>query len=235
VILAGCIVVAILIAEMWPGEREPEYGGKKLSEWLFQYQAYHRSPDSIERREASDAVHHIGTNAIPSLLKWIAYEQPRWKENLRTQYRKWPKPFVNKSIDLWFIKKRRLAGDAVLGFGILGPEADPAVPELTRLTKSANPSLSRDTMMALGFIGEAGLSAIESALTNRSAPIDLRRNAISDILLAGTNAHRALPALVEALEDPDFIVRDEATNALLLIEVLEKGGAQTNGDFRQEN
>ena len=33
-IVGGCIVAAVLIVALWPGEREPEYQGKKLSEWL---------------------------------------------------------------------------------------------------------------------------------------------------------------------------------------------------------
>ena len=29
-----CVLVGIGVVAFWPGEREPEYNGKKLSEWL---------------------------------------------------------------------------------------------------------------------------------------------------------------------------------------------------------
>src|SRR5438045_3525167 len=60
---AALIVAAIAAVAFWPGEKEPEYHGKKLSEWL-----------ALEReqpRESAEAVRAIGTNAIPFLLRWI--------------------------------------------------------------------------------------------------------------------------------------------------------------------
>ena len=237
ILLVGCLVVvgAILVVAMWPREREPEYGGKKLSEWLMI--AAKSNTSVADAREAADAIRHIGTNATPWLLEWIRYEQPRWKSNLRVCYRNLPKPFFNKSIDLWFIGSERLAGEAALGFSILGAEGASAVPELIRLTKSTNALLtSLNAETGLSFIGEAGLPAIEAAITNRATRIDLRRYLISSIM-NGMDPHRTVPVLMRALEDPDLPVREEATNALRLIapEVFERGEGQTNGNFRQEN
>jgi hypothetical protein len=33
-VLLACGVVAVVVALVWPREREPEYQGTKLSEWL---------------------------------------------------------------------------------------------------------------------------------------------------------------------------------------------------------
>src|SRR4051812_12829515 len=66
IVLTGVVVVAAVVL-LWPrGEREPEYQGKKLSEWIG---------DEGNPRQA-DAVRHIGTNALPFLIGWIRYETP---------------------------------------------------------------------------------------------------------------------------------------------------------------
>src|ERR1043166_10199828 len=65
-IVAVCAVVAIVAALVWPGEKEPVYQGKKLSEWIDQ--AWRASG---REQEARFAIRQIGTNAFPVLVKWI--------------------------------------------------------------------------------------------------------------------------------------------------------------------
>src|SRR2546430_1553565 len=50
-------------------EREPAYGGKKLSGWVMAYAVYPPNYNKID-----DAIRQIGTNGIPYLVKWITYE-----------------------------------------------------------------------------------------------------------------------------------------------------------------
>src|SRR5438067_61019 len=74
--VAGMIVVIVAGAFR---KREPEYGGKRLSEWVEIL--------GLEDRDggyaaAEDAVHHLGSNAVPGLLKWLRYETPLWKVQL---------------------------------------------------------------------------------------------------------------------------------------------------------
>src|SRR5690242_3243308 len=80
--LAAVTVVAIVAVAVWPGDREPEYQGKKLSEWLAMQ---HEHP-----AEAARAVRAIGTNAIPFLLRWADYRYPRWEVAVGNLYARHP-------------------------------------------------------------------------------------------------------------------------------------------------
>jgi hypothetical protein len=71
-ILLAALLVAVLGGLAWlvlrPGEGELVYQGKPLSFWIERY-ASDRS--KVERQEAEIAVRHIGTNAIPTLLRML--------------------------------------------------------------------------------------------------------------------------------------------------------------------
>ena len=175
--MAGFVVVAILIAAMWPGDREPEYGGKKLSEWLDQYQRYYslgRYPDTPKLIEASDAVRHIGTNAIPWLLRCIRYEQPPWKRKLSVAYAKWrPRRLINNSIEGWLldVKRDQQADVAAFGFGILGSDATTSVSELNQiLEKSKWGRPSARAIVALALIEQARLREEANKALRKMAP-----------------------------------------------------------------
>jgi len=60
VLVAGGVLVAVFAGR----EREPEYGGKRLSEWVTT-----RNTDA----ERDQAIRAIGTNALPCLVKWISF------------------------------------------------------------------------------------------------------------------------------------------------------------------
>src|SRR5438477_4276939 len=79
------VVVGMFVAGAFR-EREPEYGGKRLSEWVVTFEAPTPDESMIHTEEAVDAIRHIGTHAIPYLLKWIRYERSDrssgWKSKL---------------------------------------------------------------------------------------------------------------------------------------------------------
>src|SRR2546423_4143418 len=84
---AVVMVIAVAAIAFWPGEKEPEYQGKKLSEWLEIYRtndvalrnamwepwtaAKYGPKPRVDRDAAAEAVRHIGTNALPWLLATI--------------------------------------------------------------------------------------------------------------------------------------------------------------------
>jgi hypothetical protein len=158
-LLAGCAVVAILVAALWPGEREPEYKGKKLSEWLMQYRELsdHRHSDDPEPRQASDAVRHIGTNALPFLLAWLHQERSSWDVRLTVAVEKLPLQIQNRILPRIGRSETRCE-IAVIGFEILGSKASPAVPELKRLAADTNANeTARRAWLCLGLIGVHGV------------------------------------------------------------------------------
>jgi hypothetical protein len=70
--LFGVVAVAFLVMVTWHS-REPVYQGRRLSQWLegtFQWDGRNYS----ENREGSakEAVLHMGTNAIPTLLRLMS-------------------------------------------------------------------------------------------------------------------------------------------------------------------
>jgi hypothetical protein len=121
--------VVIVVLLLWPREREPEYNGGALSAWL----ARCGSTNQAESRAAVDAIRHIGTNALPFLLRWIQYE-PGWKDSLGRKILGWPVIGSRRDVQrlIWNMTQYR-AITAVNGFRILGSQANPALPELQRL------------------------------------------------------------------------------------------------------
>src|SRR6266478_5031865 len=80
---------AVVVSLAWPRQREPEYKGRKLSEWAFLVTGPFPYHDSAfpKMPEAEEAIRQIGTNALPWLLRWIRFDHPKpeppaWKERL---------------------------------------------------------------------------------------------------------------------------------------------------------
>jgi hypothetical protein len=84
VILAVCVLVVICVVAFWPREHEPEYNGKKLSEWLALQNDH---PEDVDA-----AVRAIRTNALPMLIKWAEFQLPAWRYRLVKLYPKLPSP-----------------------------------------------------------------------------------------------------------------------------------------------
>jgi hypothetical protein len=183
IILAACILAALGVVAFWPGPKEPEYDGKKLSEWLKIY-ADNGAGSSFSQLRASEyareAVRKIGTNGLPWLVKWISYDIPKWKSALLySKYYRWlPTPIANS-----MARRILQAQRAQVAFDILGPAATPAFPDLVRVTER----WPRDSSIsALGAIAGCdaqpdSLAALICMATNRFKPLNLRETAMHAI------------------------------------------------------
>jgi hypothetical protein len=215
VLVAGAVVL------VWPrGPKEPEYGGKKLSEWMeesgFSYwisgNRYY-----VMSREAQNALHHIGTNAIPYLVQWVGYEPPSWKTKLYA--------IIQKTFHYTFIDHRSLARasraeGATAALQTLGPKAEGAIPELATLANNpkATNSARRATAVLSRLQGKL-LSADIALMTNSSANVRLRSiNLVVEQYLngewPGTSLSPALLVVVQRLTDEDRNVRNAAAHGL---------------------
>jgi len=142
----------------WPGEKEPEYQGKKLSEWVDKALTAdlprYGNPEVPEVAEARGAIQQIGTNALPYFVKWLHYERPRWREKISLAYEKLPILFRSESV------AERIRGydtsmqraRAHCGFLLLGVDAAPAIPALLRLISNRG---DLTAIRCLGCIGPA--------------------------------------------------------------------------------
>ncbi len=119
-------------------------------------------------------------------------------------------------------KSTRLAELAEWGFVILNSNALPAIPDLERLMKdNQKPAVGLRAIYALGAIGGPAIAPLTNALAN---PRQSNRIEIMQTLCGaerespyyyGSAYHgAALPALTQALKDPDPSIRREAAVTL---------------------
>jgi len=191
-------------------EREPEYGGKKLSEWVDGYRNSDGTPDEIDQ-----AIRQIGTNAIPYLLTWICYEPASWR--FKIEARLHALRFVNGDS----VMQIRRASGAIDAFIALGPEGKRAVPALVKLMNGpSNPHATSRIVTVLSVHGSEVLPAFRAILTNQQSAVALRLTVIRTLENENmrNNAKPAIPELVKLLADPNLEIRRTATNALDLID-----------------
>ena len=168
------------------------YGGKPLGEWL---KLYDRQGDYSYSKEATNAIHHIGTNAIPELLERLVYVQP---------------PFGLRAYEVNM--------DAMRGFIALGEQALPALPKLQTLMDGTNQDFALYAMMSACGTGSNAIPILLKGLTNQFANV---RGEAANVLTSGDIAaqfpeqrKQAIPFLLKLLNDPDEDVRMNATNEL---------------------
>jgi hypothetical protein len=184
-------LLAIGIVAFWPRPKKPEYNGKKLNEWLNLYEESRRG-DNHEQRVAADAIQHIGTNALPWLLKWIKHEPPAWKDRMAGFVEKIP----SRTIARWYVEGDRLGFGAVEGFKLLGQRAAPEVPELEKIVKGSRARFCQYWAMdALSYIGRDAFPVLLAALENPKTKMDAA-TAICRLAREGVDIGPAIPTLL---------------------------------------
>lgn len=139
VLVLGCLSFALFHSS------EPRYEGRTLSNWLDEAVAvinptlarphFGSRPAEDEAtawKSAGDAVRHIGTNAIPFLLKWTNVKDSSAKAQISDWFSRHP----------WFHIRIRRAYHyhvmASVGFRLLGSEARLAWPTLVQWTTDSD-------------------------------------------------------------------------------------------------
>jgi len=215
IVSASAIAVAIIAALFWPGPKEPEYEGKKLSEWLLYADDLRlRFPDEDfedasgpHTKEAAKAIRAIGTNAAPVLLNWFNYRPNALRMNICWLARKLPaKVRQNKTFGRLVIGEGLLrAGLVYNGFFILGPASAGAVPELVNIMENdRDGGKRRGATQILMRIGDVGMLPLLRAMTNQANPnrfLILSLNARFYHYRSGPTS--AIPSLVQCLADED--------------------------------
>ena len=208
--IIGLVLLAVCAAALaWvvrPGEREPSYRGRTLSEWVSLY-ALHPND-----REAGEAIRQIGTNALPSLLKWIEYEEPGWRARLKD----WLDDLhcgVRDNLVLHRLVEGAAgarAGSAVMGFEALGDKAWPAVAGLTRIMYNAKSTcVWHNARYALDNMPGDTVLLLARGLTDKSA--DTRASVAAYLSSCFVEFPKesfldpapAVPLLVRAMNDPN--------------------------------
>jgi HEAT repeat protein len=203
-------------------DRQPRYQDHSLAYWLRLY-ARGTGPEAPEAQAAQAtkavaAVRAIGADALPCLLQWIRYEPPSWRETAfetvdRLPGRLTENPVVDSVLTDPASKR---AASAALAFSILGPQASPAIPELTLIMNDPGvPNASRTATEALAYIGRDAFPFLVAVLTNREAACRVTAaDCIGSMRRAGADATPAVPVLVQCLQDKDLGLAEAAARSL---------------------
>jgi HEAT repeat protein len=176
---------------------EPVFQNKRLGEWLKS----RRSLDGSFPENAVDAIHHMGTNAIPALIARLGYEEP---------------PFGLRSPEAGAISI-----EAVCAFITLGEQAIPVLPQLRTLMESTNGDIALRAMLASCGTGSNATPFFINGLTSQFADV---RNEAANYVAQNFNKQflgqrdQLIPLFVKLLNDPDEFVRGNATNELKQID-----------------
>jgi hypothetical protein len=228
-VLTSILLLLLLGLTVWlssiPGVPDPVHNGKRLSEWLVDLD--NRSESSFT--SSAVAVHELGTSAIPAIVKMSLTRNSQPKEWLIMQLEKHPKLLPHNYATAARRRERankalRLIGppaqDAVpyyldaltngdtltrkLALNALGSMDSWAGEALPTLISLRNDTEIRGNLIAtLGHIHQRPdfcVPFFTQALGDTN--IVVRRNAAYSLGCFGAEAKVALPALTNALQDP---------------------------------
>jgi HEAT repeat protein len=217
-------VTAIVLVKRHRRAKEgPAYEGRTLGDWLGRIEPAgiwsHPDRTSPFFLQTSNAIVQIGTNGLPFLTEWIRYQPSRaymsfWSVAIDV-VGELPDPVVPDSFRDWIQRSRAMHRSAasVDAFEILGPAAASSVPELLSIVKDpANPQAVRRATHALSAVGPAAFLALFEIASNTNAPT--RRVAIHGLGGMGTKAVRAIPMLIQTLDDINGDCAQAAANTL---------------------
>jgi tetratricopeptide (TPR) repeat protein len=134
--VAVAVIAGIVFVVLPP--KEPSYKGRPLGDWLAQFNEGYtpdyasNDPNNIECREA---LQHIGTNAIPFLLRILRAKDSAVKVKLMDLAER--QHFISLPVSSVDDEKYK----AIIGFYLLGDLATNAIPELIEISASS-PSMA---------------------------------------------------------------------------------------------
>jgi len=183
---------------------EPSYAGHSLYQWLLSYYYGHQDNSRLnwkekyrQRETAMTAIRAIGTNALPSAVRWLGEDY---------YLRDYPEEGA-----LIFYHRYGLSGMAEDIFEILGTQAEPAVPELIQISHHhKDPKVRYEAMrmlLRITFNGEKLLPAFIWSAEMDPDP-KIRASALGDAVQGiGMDKERGLALLAVAAKDSDEKVR----------------------------
>jgi hypothetical protein len=180
---------------------DPVCEGKRLSQWLAIWCTARERFSVDEQKRPEDAIRHLGTNAVPSLLIWMDYETPLARHPLLAKlFGCLPKSVmfsspVQRALDTR--KQERLAQSAMDALQLLGPDANCAIPELARRVTTSRPRSGRDrALVALTRFGQPAVPTIALALRDETMAELWTAGCLRNL---GTNAKPLVPVIVQNL------------------------------------
>ena len=190
---------------------EPVYQGKALGVWLQTYDpASGPGRGSPAWKQTDDALRHIGTNAIPLLLRMLRARDSGLKLTLVAWAQK--QPFIK----IHFVPAATRNIEASRAFIVLGNTAKAAVPDLIKAcedTRSVDAwSAIEDAFAWIGPDARPALPLLLRGATNSNNRV--RANALWALGEIHAEPDSCVPALLRGLNDSDAWVETSAAHAL---------------------
>ena len=131
------VVLILFVWAAWP-RNEPSYKGRSLRRWVYDnYEsrvAFPARPDDVRKRmrdRAEEAIRHIGTNGIPTLLEMLTFKGSRARGFVTSLSDNGTVPVEKIAPSLYAEEDFHFA--SCRAFEVLGENARPAIPALMSL------------------------------------------------------------------------------------------------------
>jgi hypothetical protein len=145
VVLALTLLAFLLWTVPTSVEAGPSYEGRTLQQWI----ADAESPNLYVHTQAVESLRSIGTNALPTLTRWMAHRDSGYERQFyRVLESRWVTPWLRSAC----MGKSEMAYEcrALIGFYELGRAARPALPFLESLVRENNPGANLKAANAAG-------------------------------------------------------------------------------------
>jgi HEAT repeat protein len=198
----ACLVIAIGSGLVWRVDVQPEpsYQGRGLSAWLKDYEELSdeepRDPDIPVGGRADEALQHIGTNAIPTLLRMLYTREGDWEWRMKRLVEK------QQLVKIHVATQWECSHAALYAFAALGSQGKGAVPAIVRGLSSKDEQTRLSSATALEVLHscpELAVPALARCLTDQS---ELVQTAAMQALGVYKPAPKwVLPGLIQCLEN----------------------------------
>ena len=208
----ACGLVILCASVATAADQEPSYHGRLLSEWLADVHASAGVDVVGAPNPPEEAIRAMGTNAIPTLLKWISYEPSPSERSSETagEVPRWRRHTLST---------KDLADSTPSAFRILGAQARAAIPELTRLARtSSEPEGAERCAVSLAAIGPEAIPSLVALATNGPASTRYAGAFGLEYFSGKPEGVRTLPALIACLADTNTPVSGSAQRSLTFMD-----------------
>jgi HEAT repeat protein len=202
IVLAAAVAMALACAiGLNPDRRQAHYAGRSVRDWFTQYTEgmYRFGFDDDRFAEASVALKHLGTSALPFLIHeaFTPRRDPAWRLKLRVVFNELPRSFGLPALISW----ADVRNAAVSAISELKPPARDILPELEKRLASANPEERINAIRLLAKLGDGAEMAVPFLTNVLHDPNDGQRvMALYALRSIGFHAGAAIPALIPAVE-----------------------------------
>lgn len=230
--LVACTLCVVLGLVTLTGE--PSCKGTSLTEWVTVYRASSKRfssdphvwmirPDvpeyePPEAKAAAEAVRAIYSQALPVLVKWMDFRPASWKTSLLDYAAALPSG-LQKIVPMRWLNPEEGSERielAFTGFVILGSNAAPAIPALTRIAEDPLAPGRLHAIRAPLALGPPAVPALTNLLAG-AGPAGIRTELRAGLGRMGADAQAAIPVLIRDTASPDVVVAGQSAGILGMI------------------